>query len=366
VQRAGAGAHEEHDAVPIELGDGWHRSVVLKRDIFSIVERGTWRGPDGDVDAVARRIDQVPWWTFAFARNFLAREARALSVIGPLGIAPLLYFSGKRVLVRRWIDGVPLHIARPLGDRAYFRSARLALRKLHTAGFCHNDLAKEQNWLRGSDGRAYLTDFQLSAQPSRRGRFFRLAAYEDLRHYLKHKRSYVPDALTASERRILARKTWLTLLWMATGKRVYLWITRGLFRFADREGGGPRLVTDAPLIAARLKGHPQVRDVVVLAFPDRRVGTGLYAFIEGKQGANEENIHDFMIESTGRARAPERMQLVQQLPRHVDGSVRIEILQLIAMNQLDQLDMLIANETERRIVARIIADRRNLRDRFTF
>ena len=73
-----------------------------------------------------------------------------------------------------------------------------------------------------------------------------------------------------------------------------------------------------------------------------------------------------MVESIGRAKAPERMQLVAQLPRHADGSVRIEILQLIAMNQLDQLDMLIADETERRIVARIIADRRNLRDRFTF
>jgi hypothetical protein len=60
------------------------------------------------------------------------------------------------------------------------------------------------------------------------------------------------------------------------------------------------------------------------------------------------------------------MQLVEALPRHADGSVRIEILQLIAMNQLDQLDMLIANESERLIVARIVADRRNLRDRFTF
>ena len=58
--------------------------------------------------------------------------------------------------------------------------------------------------------------------------------------------------------------------------------------------------------------------------------------------------------------------LFRHLPRHADGSVRIEILQLIAMNQLDQLDMLIANEAERRTVARIIADRRNLRDRFTF
>jgi acyl-CoA synthetase (AMP-forming)/AMP-acid ligase II len=366
METASAEARGTHDAPPAELGDRWRRTVVLKRDIFSIVERGTYRGPDGDVDAVARRIDQVPWWTFVFARNFLAREARALAIVGPFGIAPLLYFAGKRVLVRRWIDGVPLHIARPVGDRAYFRSAREALGKLHTAGFCHNDLAKEQNWLRGADGRAYLTDFQLSAQPSRRSHFFRLAAYEDLRHYLKHKRSYVPEGLTATERRILARKSWLTLLWMATGKRVYIWVTRGLFRFADREGGGPRLVIDAPLIASRLKGHPQVQDVVVLAFPDRRVGTGLYAFIEGKPGADETAIRDFMAANIGRDKTPERIQLVPALPRHADGSVRIEILQLIAMNQLDQVDLLIANENERRIVARIIADRRNLRDRFTF
>ena len=148
--QGGAEAHGGLDAAPAELGDRWRRAVVLKRDIFSIVERGTYRGPDGDVDAVARRIDQVPWWTFVFARNFLAREERALTIVGPLGIAPLLYFAGKRVLVRRWIDGVPLHIARPVGDRAYFRSARQVLRKLHTAGFCHNDLAKEQNWLRGT------------------------------------------------------------------------------------------------------------------------------------------------------------------------------------------------------------------------
>jgi serine/threonine protein kinase len=139
---------------------------------------------------------------------------------------------------------VPLHIARPVGDIGYFRSAYAALRKLHAAGFTHNDLAKEQNWLRGADGRAYLTDFQLSTRL--RGRAFRVAAYEDLRHYLKHKRSYAPEMLTAAEKRILARKSWLTLLWMATGKTVYIWVTRGLFRFTDREGGGPRLVNDAP------------------------------------------------------------------------------------------------------------------------
>jgi hypothetical protein len=351
--------------VPAEVAGRWRRSVVLKRDVFSIVERGIFRQDDGrEVDAVLRRIDDVPWWTWPLARLFLKREARALSLIGTIGIAPPLLFSGRRALVRGYIEGVPLHIARPIGDRRYFRSARTALRKLHASGLCHNDLAKEQNWLRGADGRAYLTDFQLSARLS--GKLFRLAAYEDLRHFLKHKRSYLPDALTTSERRVLARKSWFTRIWMATGKKVYLWVTRGLFRFTDREGGGPRLVNDAPVIVEKLKGRPDVRDVVVVAFPDRRVGTGLYAFIEGKSGADEAAIRDFTATAVGRDRAPERLQLVPELPRRADGAPRVELLQLIAMNQLDQIDALITDETERRIVARIVADRRNLRDRFTF
>ena len=33
-------------------------------------------------------------------------------------------FAGRRALVRGWIDGVPLHIAKPHGDAAYFRSAK--------------------------------------------------------------------------------------------------------------------------------------------------------------------------------------------------------------------------------------------------
>jgi predicted Ser/Thr protein kinase len=361
--RADARAEPDDDDVPAELAGRWRRSVVLKRDVFSIVERGTFAGPTGNADAVVRRIDDVPWWSRPIARHFLKREARALAAIGSAGIAPPLLFTGRRVLVRGFIDGVPLHIARPVGDRAYFRSARAALRRLHAAGFTHNDLAKEQNWLRGADGRAYLTDFQLSSRF--RGRTFRVAAYEDLRHYLKHKRSYAPEALTASEKRILARKSWITRIWMATGKKVYIAVTRGLFRFTDREGGGPRLVNDAPVIAAQLKSQARVRDVVVLAFPDRRAGTGLYAFVEAEPGASEDAIRDFIAQSL-RARAPERLQLVDALPRRADGSVRTEILQLVAMNQVDQVDTLIADETERRIVTKIVADRRNLRDRFTF
>ena len=351
---------------PSELSDRWRRGVVLKRDVFSTVERGRFRAPDGEVDAVLRRIDEVPWWTRPIARHLFNRESRALRRVGPLRIAPPLLFTGRHELVRGWIDGVALHIAKPHGDRRYFRSAKAVLRRLHRAGVCHNDLAKEQNWLRGADGRAYLTDFQLAAHFSRRGRLFRIAAYEDLRHLLKHKRRYLPDALTPAEKRVLARKSWFTRIWMATGKRVYRGVTRGLFRFTDREGGGPRLVNDAPDIAARLREHALVRDVSIVAFPDRRAGTGLYAFVEADAKLSERELRDFLGPRLGQMAAPEHLQITTTLPRDNAGEVRSEILQLIAMNQVDLIDGLIANDTERALVARIVAERRNLRDRFTF
>ncbi|HXW24031.1 MAG TPA: serine/threonine protein kinase [Xanthobacteraceae bacterium] len=349
-----------------EFAGRWRPAVVLKHDLLSTVERGRFLGPDGDADAVMRRIDRVPWWTRPIARHFLNREARALAVAGSLGVAPQLLHVGADALVRRFIDGVALHIARPLGDRAYFRSAKAALSALHRAGICHNDLAKEQNWLRGADGRAYLTDFQLAARFRRRGRLFRIAAYEDLRHLLKHKRSYAPEALTFTERRVLARKSLFTRVWMASGKRVYYWITRGIIGFTDREGGGPRLVDDAPTIAARFQAHAQVRGVAVVAFPDRRSGTGLYAFVEAEPPLTEAAARDFIAGAVGRAKAPEHLQLVASLPRNAAGEVRTEILQLIAMNQVDLIAPLLGSDAERQVVDRIVRNRQNLRDRFAF
>src|SRR6266851_91202 len=236
-------------SLPHEIEGRWTNGVVLKRDLFSTVERGRFGTRAGEVEAVLRRIDEVPWWSFGLARHLFGRERRALAIAGELGIAPPLLFAGRNALIRGWIDGLPLHIAKPRGEHGFFRSAKVALRKLHRAGICHNDLAKEQNWLRGRDGRAYLTDFQLAAHFSRRSWLFRIAAYEDLRHLLKHKRSYVPEALTPKERRILARKSLVARIWLMTGKKVYRAITRGLFNFTDREGGGRRLVNDAPVLA---------------------------------------------------------------------------------------------------------------------
>jgi hypothetical protein len=346
--------------VPEELAGRWGGGVVLKRDVFSTIERGRFRTQNGEVDAVLRRLDGVPWWSRALAYLLFARERRALTVAGGLGIAPPLLFAGRHLLVRGWIDGVPLHIAKPHGDTGYFRSAKQALRTLHRAGITHNDLAKEQNWLYTA-GRASLTDFQLAScfgPRGRNGRLFRIARYEDLRHLLKHKRRYAPQALTAAERRVLARKSLPTRLWMATGKKVYYAITRGL-NFTDREGRGLRFTREAPAIADRLRTHPKVRDVTIVAFPDRRTGTGLYAFVEGS--ASDRELCDFLGPAT-----PECLQVVDALPRNGKGEVRGEILELVALNQLDLIGALVKTEDERALVGRIVSERRNLRDRFAF
>jgi hypothetical protein len=339
--------------------------VLLKRDVFSTVERGRFRHETGEVDAVLRRLDQVPWWSYLLARHLFTRERRALALARDLQVGPELLWAGRQALVRGFINGVALQQAKPTGDVAYFRSAKQALRKLHRTGICHNDLAKEQNWLRGVDGRAYLTDFQLAACFKKRGRLFRIAAYEDLRHMLKHKRSYAPDALTPKERRILARKSLVASVWLVTGKKVYRAITRGLFNFTDREGGGRRLVNDAPVLIDLIRKNPAVRDAAIVAFADRRTGVGLYAFVEADQGALEAQLRGELTAANG-PKPPEHIQVVPALPRDASGNLRTEILQLVAMNQLDLIEPMMTGETDRAFLKSILEQRKNLRDRFNF
>jgi len=339
----------------------WRSQVVLKRDVFSTVERGRFVTPAGEVEAVLRRVDLVPWWSRPLARHFLRREARTLAVAGALGIAPPLLFADRERLIRGYLPGVAMRMAQPFGDRGYFKSARSALHALHRAGICHNDLAKQQNWLRGTDGKAYLLDFQLAAKPSRRHKAFRVAAYEDLRHLLKHKRHYVPDALTAAERRILARKSWVNRVWMATGKRVYYFVSRDLFGFVDAEGGGTRLVRDAPRIEAALMAHPQVRAVVIQHLPGRQSGTGLYAFVEAL-GVSDAELEALTVKAVGKDTAPEFLQCVDRLPRSATGQVRNDVLRMIATNQVDLIDALVAPDAERATIEPIVRARKNLYD----
>src|SRR3954466_8320395 len=344
---------------------GWTEGVLLKRDVFSTVERGRFKDDSREVDAVLRRLDQVPVWSYLLARHLFARERRALALARDLDVGPKLLWAGRQALVRGFIDGVALQMAKPHGDLGYFRSAKQALRKLHRARICHNDLAKEQNWLRGSDGKAYVTDFQLAACFKTRSRLFRIAAYEDLRHLLKHKRSYAPAALTAMERKILARKSVVASVWLKTGKKVYQAITRGLFNFTDREGGGRRLVNDAPVLIELIRKNPDVRDTAIVAFADRRTGVGLYAFVEADDVALEKQLRG-ELSAAKRVKPPEHIQVVHALPRDAAGKPRTEILQLVAMNQLDLIEPLMTSDTDRAFLKDILDSRKNLRDRFNF
>jgi hypothetical protein len=67
-----------------------------------------------------------------------------------------------------------------------------------------------------------------------------MLAHDDLRHLLKHKRSYFPGDLTVRERAILARRSPLAALWARSGKPAYRFVTRRLLGWADREGAGDR------------------------------------------------------------------------------------------------------------------------------
>ena len=138
-----------------------------------------------------------------------------------------------------YLAGQPLYRAKTRDAQFFADSARL-LRRLHRAGVCHNDLAKEPNLLVREDGTPGFIDFQLAWFSPRRSRLFRIAAYEDLRHLLKHKRSYRPDCLTSREKRILAQPSPVSRLYMRTVKPVYLFVTRRVLGWADREGAADR------------------------------------------------------------------------------------------------------------------------------
>ena len=105
----------------------------------------------------------------------------------------------------------------------------------------------------------------------------------------------MPEALTPTERKILARKSAVASIWLMTGKKVYRAITRGLFNFTDREGGGRRLVNDAPVLIDLIRKNPAVRDTAIVAFADRRTGVGLYAFVEADQTALEAQLRSELI-----------------------------------------------------------------------
>ena len=169
----------------------------------------------------------------------LQREARILAVMVDVEDVPKLLAIKSDHLTRSYLAGSPMHIARPT-SLSYFKNAAKLLRRLHRTNVVHNDLAKEPNLLVFEDGSAGILDFQLAWFAPRRGRLFRLLAYDDLRHLLKHKRYYCPDDLTTRELAILSKPSLPSRIWMHTVKPIYMFVTRRILRWSDREGASDR------------------------------------------------------------------------------------------------------------------------------
>ncbi|WP_232820980.1 RIO1 family regulatory kinase/ATPase [Dyella sp. C11] len=209
------------------------RDMLLKADELGRIETTERDG----VRVIRRDVDAARWWARALARNAAAREARALAALDGIdGVPTLLSWDG-RELLRGYICGAPMQQAQPR-DPAYYREALRLLARLHRRGIVHNDLAKEPNWLVRTDGRPAVVDFQVAWTQTRRNALFRVLAREDVRHLLKHKRTYCPQALTARQRAILDTPAPHARLWRATGKRLYKLIARRVFGYWDNEGKG--------------------------------------------------------------------------------------------------------------------------------
>ncbi len=329
--------------------------TVHKRDIFSETISGHLDGVP-DFPVVLRKLDGVPFYARPLAWALARKEIRGLRAVEGIEGCPALIRVDRTGLLRSWTSGTPLQLAKP-ADPLWYSDAKRLLREMRRAGVTHNDIAKPQNWLMTPDGRAAVIDFQLATVHRRRGRLFRVMAREDLRHLLKQKRAYAPHLLTPSEHSMLAQKALPSRIWMATGKRAYNFITRRLMNWSDGEGTEDRISRDGPALTAALMAHPQVTDVALSTYALPAKGVGLYAFVE-------TSLDTRMLTALAPAPRPEIIQPVARLPRHADGTPRIDALHLVATNRLDELVLLQKNDPQlAETLKPIIAARLNLTDR---
>jgi predicted Ser/Thr protein kinase len=208
---------------------------LLKKDVFGRILLVS----DTTGLFILRDASGAKPWIRPLAQWLLKREARALEALGDLEAIPCLLAANSLSLRRSYIQGMAMQLARPV-DPAYFRSAAGLLRRMHRHGVAHNDLAKEPNWLVTPTGEPALLDFQMASFRPKRGYLFRILAREDLRHLLKHKRTYCPDLLTTRERDILENPALTSRIWKHTGKRLYLFVTRRLLGWQDRTDANER------------------------------------------------------------------------------------------------------------------------------
>lgn len=197
---------------------------LVERDGVSLVERDTRTARFG-----------VRW----LARRLAAREARMLQALDGIAGVPRLHWFDGALLHRSHLAGSALHLG-PRPTPRYFARALAVLRSLHRSGIAHNDLAKEANWIHTAGGGAGIVDYQIAFHSKRRSCWFRVLAREDLRHWLKHKRTYCPERLTARQRALLAAPALPSSLWRLLWKPIYRAVTRHALGWRDRDGPAER------------------------------------------------------------------------------------------------------------------------------
>ena len=213
--------------------------TVLKRDVFGQIEKGNW--VEGETSSPAiRRLYTKNLFTRPLAKLLAHNEKRALEKLAPLaettGQVPTLLGKTSDYHIRGFIEADVLSkIKEPLTED-FYTSAKELLRVMRRNGVCHNDLAKQANWLRDvRTKRPVLVDFQLAlCSNNKRQTWFLTLCREDLRHLLKLKRRHF--RVTKAEAGVLNKKALPTRIWMATGKKVYLFVTRVLLGWEDRTG----------------------------------------------------------------------------------------------------------------------------------
>jgi RIO-like serine/threonine protein kinase len=207
----------------------------LKRDALGRIALASHEGRLAVLRDTRAAAAPLRW----LSRRLAAREAAALERLSSVrGVPRLVAFDGT-TLVRSFLEGEPMHRARPR-DAQYFRDALRVLRAVHRRGVAHNDLAKEANWLVLPDGGAAIVDFQIAWRARRRSAWFRALAREDLRHLIKHKRTYLPQRLSARQRALLEAPTLLTRTWRAAVKPLYRLVTRRWLGWPERNGPAER------------------------------------------------------------------------------------------------------------------------------
>lgn len=329
--------------------------TVHKRDIFSETISGQLDGyPDFPV--VLRKLDGVPIYARPIAWWLARKEIRGLRAVQGIEGCPVLVRADKVGLLRSWTRGTPLQLAKP-SEAAWYRDAKRLLREMRRVGVTHNDIAKPQNWLMTPDGKAAVIDFQLATVHKRQGRLFRTMAREDLRHLLKQKRAYAPELLTPAEQKLLNRKALPARIWMATVKPLYNFVTRRLMNWSDGEGTEDRIERDGPALREALLDHPRISDIALFTYALPAKGVGLYAFVE-------TDLNEAELRAIAPNPQPELIQPVSALPRDSNGEKRLDILQLIATNRLDELEQIFAREPDLHpLVKPLITERLNLTDR---